>query len=390
MMFHKKNLILLLLFLVLLNSSLLFGSVSFSKQSLLSYASFVASANDVNIFVDVPLASKIVFYVPNLPSSRALLSSFRTALSSKHLLLKFNSRYNYYYVVKDLRYLKRNHFVRLHYHSFKRIKHFLKLLHLSFVFYPSINSFSFVSNSFLSLRVARFVSRVDVPISQYFVRFVIFAFNTDVSKQQGFKFSSVYKSASSSVRSVANSLVFPLSSASPFFSNVNFFSALHLLSSTDIVTVNQSPFFVSFGSSKFHYSSYLKIPYLSSSVSTSSNIATNNNSYSYKKVGLDIQGFLSPLRHSVILHLKIKIASLLKNSSNVFLPSSSVRLLSSLTRLKVGKVLVISGLKKKSISTHLLKVPFLSSIPYLGHLFTYRYNQNQISNVSIAVSVSKI
>lgn len=384
---YKLRLILFVLLLVLSNN--LFSAVNFHKQTLLNYASFVASANRINIYVDVPLPQKIVFFVPSLSSPRSLLSAFRHSLYLKHLSLQFNSRYDYYYVVKDRRYKKSQHFIKLRYHDFKRIQRFLKSLKVSFVFYPLINSFSFFSSDVVALRVARFVNRVDVPLSEYLVRFVIFSFNNNLTKNKGFKFSSAYRSSSRVVRSVVNSLVLPLSSSSPFFSNVNFFSALHLLSSSQIVTVHQSPFFVSLSSKNFLYSSYLSVPFLHSTVTTSSNIASNNSSYQYKKVGLEIKGSFLPSYRSVVLNLHLKIASLIRNVTNVFLPSSSVRLLHSVVNIPLNKVLVISGLKKTSLTHKLLKVPFLSDIPYLGHLFTYRYSSNVVSNVSIAVVVTK-
>jgi len=377
------------MFLVLLSSSL-FSAVPFRQESLLKYASYVARANDINIYVDVPLASKIVFYVPDLPRPSALLSAFKKSLSVKHLILLHSRHFDYYYIIKDKRYIKRLHFIHLRYHSFSRFKKFFKMSAIKFKYFAPINSVSFLADDFQYLKVAKFFNSLDVKSPQYYIRFVIFSFNNNVSSQKGFKFSSSYRASSGVVRSAVNSLVFPLSTSSPFLSNVNFFSALHLLSSANIVKVSQSPFFMSLASSKFSYSSFLSVPYLRSSVKTSSNIASSNNSYQYKKVGLFISGFASSSFKSVVLHLKIKIASLIDNNNNSLLPSSSVRLLNSVTRLTLGKVLIISGLKKRSILHHTLSIPFLSKIPYLGHLFTYRYQSSVLNNVSIAVSVSSV
>ena len=242
---------------------------------------------------------------------------------------------------------------------------------------------------FKKKQIDKFLSTLDIQAKQVMLKFYILSYDSKKIKERGIKFGSVYKALDSSVQTAVNALVFPLSTSKNILSSTSFYSALHFLNSNNDINIKQFPYVLVKNNNAFKFESVQNIPYLVKNTQTNSSTVQNNNSYVYKDVGLKIHGTASIYKLFVTLNLDLTIEDIINTSGDKLTPSTNKRYLNSITNLKYGQVLILSGVKRtKKEYTH-LAVPFLSNIPYLGKVFTYDYTSNTSSNISVAIQVQK-
>jgi general secretion pathway protein D len=233
--------------------------------------------------------------------------------------------------------------------------------------------------------VNRFLKTLDVQAKQVILKFYILSYDDSLKDERGLKFASVYKNASNAVQIALNTLVFPVSISRNILSSTSFYSALRLLNTSHILNINQFPFVLVKNNIPFKFQSVQNVPYLVKSTVTDSNTVQNNSTYEYKDVGLKIQGITNIYKDFVSLNLNLTIEDIV--SLDTFTPVTNKRYLSSITNLKIGQVLVLTGIKQTKHDKTNIKIPFLCNIPFIGKMFQYKYTTNTNSNISIAIQV---
>lgn len=382
-----KILLQILLYFLLLQSNLLATGYSYKNISLVNYVEDVSSVNNINIFIDEDLNSSISFFIAKSQDPKILFQSFKIAIDKKGLRLV--KKGDFYYLSKKLKYKVHDYLVKLSYNCSKDFNKYLMLMGYHYTYFKSNNSYIIKCNMIQKKHLDIFLKTLDTQAKQVMLKFYILSYDSNKIKEKGIKFGTVYKALDSTVKTAVSSLVFPLTKSNNIIGSTSFYSALHFLNTNKYVKINQSPYVLVKNNNPFKFESVQNIPYLVQNTKTDSQTVQNNNSYEYKDVGLKIHGTASIYKNFVTLNLDLTIEDIINTTQDSKTPSTNKRYLNSITNLKYGQVLILSGVKQdKKENTH-LGIPFLENIPWIGKIFTYDYVSNTSSNISIAIQVQK-
>lgn len=179
--------------------------------------------------------------------------------------------------------------------------------------------------------------------------------------------------------------IIPSQSNKLIFNSSNFYYSLKLFDEKKLLNVKQNPFVLVQHGKDFNFNAVTNMPFLSSKVVTQASNYSNQTNIDYKDVGLKINGKAFVFDSYVTVNLDLVIEDILSVVDNT--PTTYKRQVKNITNLKKGEVLLLSGINQTKISNTDLKVPFLSSIPYLGEIFKYSSSSNINSSISIAVEL---
>ena len=383
-MLLNKRLIVLLLFFLINNN--LFAS-DLVNVSLNQFTNRVSKQTNKNIFIDEDINSSMSLFIPNKISNKAIFDIYKMSIEKRGFNLSVNN--GVYYLHKKTNYKKHFYLFQLKYNVSKDFLQYLKMLKYNYSYFRSNNSF-LVSCNFLQKRdIDKFLQTLDKQSKQVMLKFYIISYDDTKTDERGIQFASIYKDASNVVQTAINAIVMPLTSTSNILSTTSFFSALRLLNEAHKIKINNFPYVLAKQNKLFQFESVRNIPYLVKSTTTDSNTVQDNNSYQYKDVGLKIGGIASIYKDFVSLELKLTIEDIIDSGSDSKTPSTNKRYLNSVTNLKYGQVLLLSGIKQDKQANTNIRIPILCNIPFIGKMFQYKYTSVIKSNISIAIQVIK-
>ena len=314
-----------------------------------------------------------------------MFTAFKISIDKKGLRLV--KKGDFYYLSKKLKYKIHDYMIKLSYNCSDDFNKYLKLMNYQYTFFKSNNTYIIKCNSIQKKSIDNFLKTLDVQAKQVMLKFIIISYDDNVQDKKGITLSNTYQALDGSVQTAVNSLLFPLSSAKNILDSFSFYTALEFLNSTNTINIKQYPYVLVQNNRKFKFESVQNIPYLVKNVQTDSNTVQDNNSYEYKDVGLKIYGTPKILKNFVTLDLDLTIEDLINTSGDNFTPSTNKRYLNSITNLKYGEVLLLSGIKQSKEELNNIRVPILCNIPYIGKMFTYEYKMNSSSNITVAIQV---
>ncbi len=363
-----------------------FALPSYKNISLNDFVQQVSISNNINIFIDEDLSkSNISFFIPTITDPINLFNAFKISINKKGLrLIKKNS---FYYLSKKLQYKIHNYIFKLSYNCSVDFQKYLKMMGYKFTFFESNNSYIIMCNSLQKKQIDKFLKGLDIQSKQVMLKFYILSYDSKKLKERGIQYGTVYKALDDTIQTAVNALVFPFSTSHNIISSTSFYSALRFLNQDNYIDLKQYPYILAKNNNSFKFESVQNIPYLVKNTTTDSQTLQDSNSYEYKDVGLKINGKASIYQKFITLDLELTIEDIINLSIDNKTPSTNKRYLNSITNLKYGDVLVLSGVKQdKKENTH-LAIPFISNIPFIGKIFTYDYISSSSSNITIAIQV---
>ncbi|MDQ1433174.1 MAG: ral secretion pathway protein [Patescibacteria group bacterium] len=351
--------------------------------SLVDFIELVSTSNGVNIFVDEDLKKEnISLFIPSSTDSQNLLFLFKNSLDKMGFTVsQFN---DIYYLTKKRESIYFTYFIKLNNDSKDDVKEYLTFNTIKFQYIDSINSFIIFSLSDNINQIKYDINNIDSIKKQVTLKFTILEFNKDDLEQIGLDTFNA-TSLSSDVKTVIQTLLNPYQSNKLIFNSSNFYYSLKLFDEKKLLNVKQNPFVLVQHGKDFNFNAVTNMPFLSSKVVTQASNYSNQTNIDYKDVGLKINGKAFVFDSYVTVNLDLVIEDILSVVDNT--PTTYKRQVKNITNLKKGEVLLLSGINQTKISNTDLKVPFLSSIPYLGEIFKYSSSSNINSSISIAVEL---
>ena len=337
----------------------------------------------LTIYIDEDINSSISLYIPNKISDRDIFSIYKTTLQKNDYYLK---RVGKVYILKKKRLSKiQSHLYNLKFNSFEDSKMILNALGVKYTYLKDSNSFLILSTNEKYNTIKNYLSQVDKKQSQVTLKIMILEYQSSLTHEQGIEFGSIYKDIDGITKSAINAIVAPITNKTLSISKFNFYSALHLLDSKNLLNVKQFPYILAKNNEKFVFEAVQNIPYLVKTTVTENANTSEQTSIEYRDVGLKINGLPYIYDNYISLKLDLIIEDLISNNNETNTPETYKRRLNSSTDLTFGNVLLLSGIKRiKHDITH-IDVPVLSKIPYLGEVFKYEYNTDKNLNLTIAI-----
>lgn len=352
--------------------------------SLLDFVEFVSSHNNIIVYIDEDLKKqKVSLFAPKNISNDELIVTFRSTL--KNLGYELNKYDNVYYTTRIQKDNNETFFYKLKYNSFSNVALYLKSQKIIYDYIDTTNTIILYAPYSLVVELFGNIEKIDIVKKQAVLKFSILEINDDNLKDVGFQFGTLYHSLDDGLKNVANAFVLPFSSSTPVFPRTTFYGVLKLFNELNFLNVSQNPYMLIQDNKDFSFNAVNTIPFQISKTVTQATNTSEQNSIEYKDVGLKINGKSQIFSDHINLEIDLTVEDILNPSS--ITPSTYKRQLKSNTNLKIGDVLLLSGIKQTKISTNEVVIPFFSSIPYLGEIFKYKSHSVNKSTVCIAIEV---
>jgi len=253
---------------------------------------------------------------------------------------------------------------------------------IKYTYIQGVNVIYYKCSYSQNLRVKKMLKKVDKKNISVMLRFIIFSYNTQDILDMGIDYTKI------SFGNIIQSLTASTFNSSSVLSSDDFFSALKFLQQKGVTEIKQFPYIVVRNNKKFNFKNVTSVPIQINTISTDSSVNTNTVSYEYKDVGLNINGLLSSFDGYVSLDMKFIIDSII-GGADTRLPILGKKSFNSFVDVPYGKVLLVSGLKDEKTTLNDYSIPYLSGIPFLGSIFSYKSKSKETNNFGIAIQVEK-
>ena len=377
-------------------------SFAFSKSfenNIFEYAYLASLSNDVDILVSSNISPKNYIFYTSKPYPKISLEVFEKALKLQNLKLAYTG--NFYYVYenkkddnsgfeksviqsdKNLRYIK------LKNNSYDDISNLLNMYDINSTYLYRSNAITFLSDDFIYSKLKTAIENIDNSnLEQLKFKITILETNIDELKDMGSKLNALFQSTSiPDFNFFVNLITIPYNSQNNIVSSdkKGFYSTLSFLENKGITKIVSNPFLVARSNTEVFFSSVQNIPFLKSTTSVSNTEISQNSSYEYKDVGLQVT--LKPVivGDNVDFTLHLIVEDLLSNSN--LTPVTSKKELKSAYTLKKGDLLVLSGINKVSNTNYTSGIPFLKDIWLFGILFKIQRDEKNNSVLTLSIEV---
>jgi len=370
----------LLIVLVLLNSLIAFDLKKVDFATFLNYVSYALGKNIV-VADNVP-KNFSVFMPDNNMTRKEIKKSLIYVLRANHLRLK--SFGNTYYIYVPDAPVQADYLIRFNFIPKSVIVSYIQK------FYPNLKFQVFQNRLFLHTDfetytyIKNFIKSLQSTYLQAKVNFLITVINNKKANQFGenFEFKNPFK------KSVLFSLVTSTTSITTDLpSGIDFRSFISFLSSKNIAQTISKPTINLIDSFNYTLESVHSIPYVTKIVGVDRNgNAVRQTDLKYKDVGLRVYiNNVSITKKHIDFDLDIYIDNLISVKDNI--PIIDTKHFNTHVQLTKNKSkYLISGLRSVTTINNSSKVPFLSSIPFLGWLF--KTKDKSVEDLSFAFYIS--
>ena len=373
-----KKIILLLVALISLNNL----QAEQLEMNLIDFATFTSEANNVNILIDDDLREQnIVFIVNN--QEHYYLDVFRKAVNLKGLELVQTDKF--FYVKKRDIYLEQVKYrpIKLNFVKFEDIQNFLKVYDsIKYEFISTSKTLLIASKEEEFVSIKNMIEAIDVLPKQLKLKVTILDTNLEKLKELGSDSSSLNFQNDGNFFFNLVSYPFSINNQVPTNKKDNFYTFLKYLNETGVSEFVSNPVLTLSDEKQTSFNVVSNLPFQMGSTTINDTAVRTSNSYEYKDVGLQIT--VTPHIYEdnqVYLDLELNVSNIVSNTDN--LPVTSKKYIKQSFQLPVNKLLVLTGINKKELSTTNTQIPILSDIPFLGWLFKYETSDLNKNNLSI-------
>jgi len=359
----------------------------YKNITLNEFADLVSKQSFKNIYIDEDInATSVSLYVPNEISDKDIFKIFKTTVSKKGYWL--NRLGSVYYLSKKKQSKDITKLFHLKYDTSKDISLLLEQMQLNYKYLTDSNSFLVTASPTLIKQIESYINVIDVKSEQVKVKVMIFEYDVNNLRDIGIQFGSIYKDITQSTQYALNSIIASLSTNGISLTSNAFYGAIRLLEQESVINVKQYPYVLAKNNHDFKFEAVRNVAYLVTTTTTEDAKVSQQTSYEYKDVGLQIQGKVLTHKDYATLDLNLIVQDFV-NDEITDTPQTYKRSLTSNTDLDYNKVLLISGLKRVRNIKNDYSIPYLSGIPFLGSMFQYKTHTDEEINITIAIELIK-
>ncbi|EAI0070510.1 secretin, partial [Campylobacter jejuni] len=279
--------------------------------------------------------------------------------------------------------------IKLKNNSYNDVANLLSMYDINSTYLYRSNAVTFLCDDFIYSHIKSSIDDLDnMDLPQLKFKITILETNLDFLKQKGSKLSSLFESNPiKDFHLFVNLITIPYNSQNNIVSSdkKGFYSTLNFLENQRITRIVSNPFLVARSNTEVFFSSVQNIPFLKNSTSVSNTQVSQNTSYDYRDVGLQVT--LKPviIGDKVDFSLHLIVEDLLSNSN--LTPVTSKKELKSSYTLKKGELLVLSGINKVTNTNYTSGIPYLKDIWFLGNLFKIQRKETNNSVLTLSIEV---
>lgn len=353
------------------------------EMNLIDFAIYTSEANNINILIDDDLREQNIVFIIN-DKEPYLLEAFKKAVNLKGLELVYTEKF--YYVTKKEVYFEDDKYrsIKLNFVKYEDIANFLKV-------YEDKIKYEFISTSKTLLikskenefnSINQLIKAIDILPKQLKLKVTILETNLDKLKELGSDTSNINFQNDGNLFFNLVSYPFSVNNQVPTNKKDNFYTFLKYLNETGTSEFVSNPVLTLSDEKQTSFNVVSNLPFQMGSTTINDTAVRTSNSYDYKDVGLQIS--VTPHIYEdnqVYLDLELNVSNIVSNNEN--LPVTSKKFIKQSFQLPVNKLLVLTGINKKEITTTNNEIPLLSDIPFLGWFFKYESTELNKNNLSI-------
>lgn len=353
------------------------------EMNLIDFAIYTSEANNINILIDDDLREQNIVFIIN-DKEPYLLEAFKKAVNLKGLELIYTEKF--YYVTKKEVYFEDDRYrsIKLNFVKYEDIANFLKV-------YEDKIKYEFISTSKTLLikskenefnSINQLIKAIDILPKQLKLKVTILETNLDKLKELGSDTSNINFQNDGNLFFNLVSYPFSVNNQVPTNKKDNFYTFLKYLNETGTSEFVSNPVLTLSDEKQTSFNVVSNLPFQMGSTTINDTAVRTSNSYDYKDVGLQIS--VTPHIYEdnqVYLDLELNVSNIVSNNEN--LPVTSKKFIKQSFQLPVNKLLVLTGINKKEITTTNNEIPLLSDIPFLGWFFKYESTELNKNNLSI-------
>jgi len=374
----------ILVMMILISSAI---ASDYKNITLNEFADLVSKQAFKNIYIDEDInATSVSLYIPNEISDRDIFKIFKTTVSKKGYWL--NRLGSVYYLSKKKQLKNITKLFPLKYDTSKDVSLLLEQMQLNYKYLTDSNTFLVTASPALIKQIENYINIIDIKSGQVKVKVMIFEYDVNNLRDIGIQFGSIYKDITQSTQYALNSIIASLSTNGISLTSNSFYSAIRLLEHESVINVKQYPYVLAKNNHDFKFEAVRNVAYLVTTTTTEDAKVSQQTSYEYKDVGLQIQGKVLTHKDYATLDLNLIVQDFV-NDEITDTPQTYKRSLTSNTDLDYNKVLLISGLKRVRNIKNDYSIPYLSGIPILGSIFQYKTHTDEEINITIAIELIK-
>jgi general secretion pathway protein D len=366
--------------------------------TLRDFASMVATTNNVNILIQNDVEDDKITFLVGDKNNSIYLPAFKTMLFLKGLDFKKHKN-DFYYIQKipekEEEKPKKDvfHSVTLKNVVLKDVEALLKMHEAKYSYATSSNTVSFFCKPEHLESIKTQIAEMDVSFPQVQFKITVLDTNLDDLKERGTNISAYSQTITEVEKKLSfnyflNLITMPYTASSNVVENSKsgFYGVLKYLNQEGFTQIKNSPIVTARSHSVASFSSGQNIPYLVQTNQVQSGVATKNDSYTYKDVGLKIE--LKPviIGNDINFDLKLILEDLLSGLDSKT-PITSKKELNSSYTLKKGELLVLSGINKESTLDSSFGIPILKDVFIVGELFKFESKSKTSSVITITIEV---
>lgn len=376
-----KNLILWMFTIMALSTSSL--KAENMEMNLAQFATYASEANNINILIDDDLKQQNIIFIIN-GKEDFLLDAFRKSLNLKGMDLVQTDKF--YYVKKRDLYLEPVKYrpIKLNFVKFDDIQNFLKVYEdkIKYEFISTSKTLLIASKEDEFNSIEQMIKAIDVLPKQLKLKVTIIETNLDKLKELGSDQTKINLQNDGNFFLNLVSYPFTVNNQVANSQKDNFYTFLKFLNSNGTSEFISNPVLTLSDEKPTSFNVVNNIPFQMGTTTINDTTLRTSNSYEYKDIGLQIT--VTPHIYEdneVYLDLELNVSNIVSNDNNM--PVTSKKYIKQSFQIPVGRLLILTGINKKELTTDYSNVPVLSDIPALGWFFKYDKTTEHNNNLSV-------
>lgn len=353
------------------------------EMNLAEFAIYVSETNKVNVLIDDDLKQQNIIFIVN-DSNSFMLDAFRKSLNLKGLDLIQTDKF--YYVKKRDLYLEPVKYrpIKLNFVKFDDIQNFLKVYEdkIKYEFISTSKTLLIASKEDEFNSIEQMIKAIDVLPKQLKLKVTIIETNLDKLKELGSDQTKINLQNDGNFFLNLVSYPFTVNNQVANSQKDNFYTFLKFLNSNGTSEFISNPVLTLSDEKPTSFNVVNNIPFQMGTTTINDTTLRTSNSYEYKDIGLQIT--VTPHIYEdneVYLDLELNVSNIVSNDNNM--PVTSKKYIKQSFQIPVGRLLILTGINKKELTTDYSNVPVLSDIPALGWFFKYDKTTEHNNNLSV-------
>jgi len=361
-------------------------STDLLKISIEDFIMMMSKQHNITILLPDEYPQKLSLYISTNPDKKMYMAALRDVLYLNNLKLK--KKKNYYVIIKKEDEVSHDYTYSIKYMNPDEIK-VLQLIftEIKFHYFKSSNIIAYNAKVLEHQQITKLLSNIDKLDEQLTVKVTIFQTNLNDIQKLGIE--TGYQGQAQISDNYFLNILTSASAPTNVISAVNakyFYSFINALDQNGTSKVLYNPYVLVQNQKQVMFSVVDNIKRVQTTTSFQSATTQNTTNFKYEDVGLKLSILPKIVNDEIYIKLNLSIEDLVGAGDNQIISRKNIN---NEFHVKLNEIIVLSGFRKEVTTQTQNRIPYLSTIPYLGVLFTSYEDTTSNTVLSISLQVTQ-